>query len=287
MSVKNRPPLPAWLRVKTNVGSERKNISQLLDAHALNTVCKSAKCPNLAECWHGKIATFMILGNACTRNCKFCAVNHSATPEPLNVDEPQKVADAAKDMGLKFVVVTSVTRDDLHDEGAGAFAQTIQAIKTTIPSSKVEVLTPDFNVNESLLRIVLDASPDVFNHNIETVERITPLVRYRATYQNSLKVLRFASENYPHLWVKSGLMVGLGETNDEIIQTIKDLFVAGCRILTIGQYLPPTAEAYVLDRYVEPAQFDLWKKFALDLGFTSVASGPLVRSSYQAHKLVH
>ncbi len=280
-----RPKLPPWIRVKTGVGQARNEVNEIVESLKLHTVCQSAKCPNLAECWHGKTATFMIMGNHCTRNCKFCAVHPIESFEPLDPNEPQNVADAALKMGLKFVVVTSVTRDDLPDGGAHHFAQTIQAIRNTIPGVKVEVLTPDFQQQKDLIQIVADAKPDVFNHNIESVRRVTPLVRNKATYEGSLQTLKMFAEIAPQIPVKSGIMVGLGETDEEVEETLRDMFNAGVRYLTIGQYLPPSAKHWPLDRYVEPSTFDHWRDLAIEIGFTQVASGPMVRSSYHAHKL--
>lgn len=281
----NRPRLPEWIRVKTRAGVNREEVAGIVTGLKLHTVCQSAKCPNLAECWHSRTATFMICGNACTRNCRFCGVDHELKPTPLDPEEPRNLAEAAAKLGLRFAVVTSVTRDDLPDGGATHFAETIKALRESVPEIKVEVLTPDFLGDETALRIVAEARPDVFNHNIETVERLSPLVRYKATYRQSLAVLKRMSELVPEMPVKSGLMVGLGETDAEVSQTLRDLFDHGVRVLTIGQYLPPSANHWQLDRYVEPAIFDQWRDEALALGFTGVASGPLVRSSYHAHRL--
>lgn len=280
-----RPKLPPWIRVKTGVGQARAEVDDIVASLKLHTVCQSARCPNLAECWHGKTATFMILGNNCTRNCKFCAVQPARNFEPPDPEEPQHVAEAAEKMGLKFVVVTSVTRDDLPDQGAGHFAETIRAIRAKIPEAKVEVLTPDFQQRRDLLQIVAEAKPDVFNHNVETVRRMTPLVRNKATYEGSLKSLHIFSELAPEIPLKSGIMVGLGETDNEVEETLHDMYHAGVRYLTIGQYLPPSAQHWKLERYVTPETFDAWRDLAIEIGFTQVASGPLVRSSYHAHKL--
>lgn len=272
--------------MKTHAGINRESVNAIVDGLDLHTVCRSAKCPNLAECWHNKTATFMILGNACTRNCRFCAVDHVLSPLPPDPEEPYKVAEAAAAMELHYVVVTSVTRDDLPDGGSTHFAETITALRQMIPEVKVEVLTPDFQNDETALQIIAEAMPDVFNHNIETVERMTPLIRYKATYRGSLAVLKRMSELAPKIPIKSGMMVGLGETDEEVVQTLHDLYNHGVRILTLGQYLPPSASHWTLDRYVEPVQFDLWRDFALEMGFSSVAAGPLVRSSYHAARLV-
>ena len=283
-TIKNvRPKLPPWIRVKVSAGENKDRVESLIGQYKLHTVCQSAKCPNLCECWQKQTATFMILGGECTRNCTFCAVAHSKSPSKPDPDEPAKIAEAAKAMKLKYVVVTSVTRDDLPDGGASHFAKTIIEIKKTIPAVKVEVLTPDFLGNIECLEIVTDACPDVFNHNVETVERLSCEIRSGANYRRSLMVLKSALElgkgKFP---VKSGLMVGLGETDSEIEEAICEIRKTGAEILTIGQYLPPTAKHRKLDRYVHPDTFQKWKAFAEKLGFRSVASGPLVRSSYNA-----
>jgi len=281
-----RPRMPEWIRVKAYIGNAREDVSSILKNHRLNTVCKSAKCPNLGECWHNGTATFMILGDICTRNCRFCAVNNGS-PNPINPSEPENVANAVKEMRLKYVVITSVTRDDLPDGGASVFAETIRKIREFNSASiKIEVLTPDFNCDLKSLKKVLDASPTVFNHNIETVKRLTKKIRVKATYENSMFVLQKAFElSKGELPIKSGLMVGLGETDAEVEECIADIRSTGATILTIGQYLPPTPESWYLDRYVHPSQFDLWKIFALKIGFNNVASAPLVRSSYCAENL--
>ena len=281
-----RPRMPEWIRVKPHIGNAREDVSSILKNHRLNTVCKSAKCPNLGECWHNGTATFMILGDICTRNCRFCAVNNGS-PNPINPSEPESVANAVKEMRLKYVVITSVTRDDLPDGGASVFAETIRKIREFNSAPiKIEVLTPDFNCDLHSLKKVLDASPTVFNHNTETVKRLTGKIRAKATYENSMFVLRKAFElSKGELPIKSGLMVGLGETNAEVEECIADIRSTGATILTIGQYLPPTPKSWPLDRYVHPSQFDLWKIFALKIGFNNVASAPLVRSSYCAENL--
>jgi lipoic acid synthetase len=282
--IKNvRPKLPPWIRVKVSAGENKDKVESLIGEYKLHTVCQSAKCPNLCECWHKQTATFMILGGECTRNCTFCAVGHSKSPSPPDAGEPAKIAEAASAMKLKYVVVTSVTRDDLPDGGATHFADTIREIKKTIHSAKVEVLTPDFGGNIESLKLVTDACPDVFNHNMETVERLSREIRSGADFRRSLSVLKSAFElANGRFSVKSGLMVGLGETDSEIEETICEIRKTGAEILTIGQYLPPTANHRRLDRYVHPDIFGKWKVFAEKLGFRSVASGPLVRSSYNA-----
>ena len=280
-----RPKLPPWIRVRVSCGAVSEKVDSLVKGLALNTVCQGAQCPNQGECWGRGTAAFMILGNRCTRNCKFCAVGHVEKPLPPDPDEPENLARAAAQMNLKYVVVTCVTRDDLPDGGASHFAATTAALKRLVPGIKVEILTSDFNGVERDIATSMEGV-DVYNHNLETVERMTPLVRTRAEYRKSLQVLataaRLADGKIP---VKSGIMVGLGETDSEVEQTILDLREAGVSLLTIGQYLQPSSEHWKLDRFVTPEQFAAWAKFAKDIGFTHVASGPLVRSSYHADLL--
>ena len=283
--MKTRPKLPPWIRVRVSAGDGREKVNSLLNDLNLNTVCSSAKCPNLGECWNRKTATFMILGDYCTRNCKFCAVNHDIKPKEIDLEEPKRVAEAVKKLGLKYVVLTSVTRDDLPDEGANQFIETICEIRKLDKDIKIEILTPDFNNKKDLLKIVLDAKPTVFNHNIETVERLSCDIRSKATYRKSLEVLKSAFELGNGTPVKSGIMVGMGETDDEVIKTIRDIRNTGATILTIGQYLPPSNEHWKLERYPDPTKFEEWGKFATEIGFKFVASAPLVRSSYNASEL--
>ena len=281
-----RPKLPPWIRVKVPCGAQREHVEELLKMNALNTVCRGAQCPNLSECWHRGTAAFMILGDRCTRNCKFCAVGHVEAPLPPDPAEAENLADAAAKMGLSFVVVTSVTRDDLPDGGSQHFAATIRALKKKIPHVRVEVLVPDFNLIEEQIRTVLDAKPDVYNHNVETVERLTPQIRSKAQYRRSLEVLKTAyNMTNGKIPVKSGIMVGLGETDEEIFQTIRDIRDTGAEFLTVRQYLQPSPQHWPLARYVEPSMFEEFGKFAREIGFTHVASGPLVRSSYYAEQL--
>ncbi len=281
-----RPKLPPWIRVKVPCGEQRETVDALLKNNSLNTVCRGAQCPNLCECWHRGTAAFMILGDRCTRKCRFCAVGHVEAPLPPDPMEPEHLAEAAAKMKLAFVVVTSVTRDDLPDGGAEHFARTIRALKAKIPGVKVEVLVPDFNFVEQDIRTVLDAEPDVYNHNVETVERLTPLIRSKAQYRRSLAVLGKAySMTGGRIPVKSGIMVGMGETDEEVVQTIRDIRATGATFLTVGQYLPPSKDHWTLERYVEPAVFEEWGRFAKEIGFEHVSSGPLVRSSYYAEEL--
>jgi len=278
--------LPDWIRVKVQPGSAKGEVDAILKNLNLNTVCRSAHCPNLHECWQKRTATFMILGDKCSRNCKFCAVEHFDTFDLPDKNEPKSIAKAAELMKLKFAVVTSVTRDDLPDGGANHFAETIKALRHRVPDVGIEVLTPDFQWKKELLYQVLEAEPTVFNHNVETVRRMTPELRNRATYDGSLKVLKMASE-FPDrkFLVKSGIMVGVGETEAEVEETIGDLYDNGVELLTIGQYLPPSANHYPVQKYVKPKQFEAWKNLALRIGFKGVASGSLVRSSYMAEAL--
>ncbi|OGV37526.1 MAG: lipoyl synthase [Lentisphaerae bacterium GWF2_49_21] len=274
------------MRVKVSAGSSREEVESLIGRYKLNTVCRSARCPNLCECWHKRTATFMILGSECTRNCTFCAVNHSEKPAPPKRDEPAKLAKAARKMNLGYVVVTSVTRDDLPDGGASQFADTIRRLRKEIPGVKVEVLTPDFRGNTASLEKVIDAGPDVFNHNLETVERLTKEIRSGANFSRSLKVLEKAyTLGKGRVAIKSGIMAGLGETDSEIEETIREIRRTGAEMLTVGQYLPPSVKHRPLNRYVTPATFEKWRRFAEKLGFKNVASGPLVRSSYHAENL--
>lgn len=278
--------LPDWIRVKVQPGSAKSEVDAILKNLNLNTVCRSARCPNLHECWQKRTATFMILGDKCSRNCKFCAVQHFDKLDLPDEKEPDNIAEAAELMNLKFAVVTSVTRDDLPDGGADHFAKTIKALRNRVPEIGIEVLTPDFQWNKELLYQVLDAEPTVFNHNLETVKRLTPELRNRATYQGSLSVLKMASD-YPNrqFLVKSGIMVGVGETEPEVEDTIRDLYDHGVELLTIGQYLPPSSKHYPVQNYVKPERFEAWKNLALRIGFKGVASGSLVRSSYMAEAL--
>ncbi|MCC7300210.1 MAG: lipoyl synthase [Verrucomicrobia bacterium] len=272
--------LPQWMRRPIATDQNYPDVSKLLESLQLNTVCASAKCPNRHECWNRGTATVMILGNTCTRNCRFCNVN-TGKPEPIDPGEPARVAEAAKKLNLKHIVITSVTRDDLPDGGAGAFATTIRAVKAAMPEASVEVLTPDFVEH---LDIVLDAGPEVFNHNLETVKRLQAVIRPQASYEKSLATLRKAAER-GGVQVKSGLMLGLGETDEEIFQTLEDLHAAGVRLLTLGQYLAPTRDHHPVERYVSPEHFDALAEKARTMGFEGVAAGPLVRSSYRADEL--
>lgn len=274
-------PKPRWLIRQLPGKPEYEMIRGMISRSGLHTVCQEARCPNQFECFSNKTATFLILGSRCTRNCAFCAVAHGQ-PEPPDISEPAKVTAAAEKMGLRYVVVTSVTRDDLADGGAGIFAQTIREIRKKMPRACVEVLIPDFQGDFSALKTVLNAEPDVLNHNMETVRRLYPPVRPQAFYGRSLELIRRVKKYRPGIPAKSGIMLGLGETEAEIAEVLKDLRTAGCDFLTMGQYLQPSDAHLPVQRYVPPEEFELWKNKAGEAGFRQVASGPFVRSSYHA-----
>ncbi len=272
---------PDWIKVRLPSNPVFFSTKALVADLRLHTVCESAQCPNRWECWSQGTATFMIAGERCTRACGFCAVS-TAKPFPLEVDEPQRVAEAVKRLKLKHVVITAVARDDLKDGGAEHFAQTIRAVRATDPAIVIEVLVPDFHAQGDCLKTVLDAAPEIFNHNLETVERLTPLVRSRAKYVTSLETLRRAKEIWPQVVTKSGIMLGLGETENELFQAMDDLRAAGVQVLTLGQYLRPTPQHLPVVAYIPPETFSLYGDIARNKGFEYVASGPLVRSSYHA-----
>jgi lipoic acid synthetase len=274
--------LPDWLRIQLPTTESFVQTRSLIGELKLHTVCESAKCPNHWECWSKGTATFMIAGDRCTRACGFCAVS-TAKPLPLEPDEPERVAEAARRMRLRHVVITAVARDDLADGGAAHFQQTIEAVRRLNPRIVIEVLTPDFNDRDDAIDAVIAARPHIFNHNLETCRRLTPEVRHRATYERSLSVLRKVKERTGKtLYTKSGLMLGLGETAPEIIEALQDLRAAGCDILTLGQYLQPTLKHLPVKEFVTPEQFAWYAEQARGLGFVHVASGPKVRSSYHA-----
>jgi lipoic acid synthetase len=277
-----RPRLPDWLRIRLPTTDSFAHTRALLDELKLHTVCESARCPNHWECWGKGTATFMIAGDRCTRACGFCAVS-TAKPLALEEDEPARVAEAAHRMRLRHVVITGVARDDLADGGAGHFARTIAAVRQASPRTVIEVLTPDFNDRDASIDAVLAAKPHIFNHNLETVRRLTPDVRSRATYDRSLRVLGKAkARGGVGMFTKSGLMLGLGETDEEVLAALKDLRAVGCDILTLGQYLQPTLKHLPVIEYVTPAEFEAFGSQARAMGFIHVASGPMVRSSYHA-----
>lgn len=273
---------PDWIRVKVSNDSEVTRIKQLLRTNQLHTVCEEAACPNLSECFQHGTATFMIMGDLCTRRCPFCDVAHGK-PLPLDKNEPNHLADAIKTLNLKYVVITSVDRDDLRDGGAGHFADCISAIRQQSPNTKIEILVPDFRGRvEKAVAILAEQPCDVFNHNLETAPRLYQQVRPGADYQSSLTLLKRFSEAKPNIPTKSGLMLGLGETQAEVIEVLKDLLAHGCSMLTLGQYLQPTKNHLPVLEYITPAQFDEYAKIATELGFKQVASAPMVRSSYHA-----
>ena len=270
---------PSWLKIRLHKSEAFAEVDRIVSEHGLHTICSSGRCPNKAECWSRRTATFMILGDICTRNCRFCATQ-TGRPLPPDECEPQKVAHSVKLMNLRHVVVTSVTRDDLPDQGAAHWAATVEAIRQSSPQATIELLISDMDAVESRLDTILASKPDIIGHNIETVSRLTPTLRSRATYSKSLATLSYLSSK--GAVVKSGLMVGLGETEEEVFSTMQDLRAAGVRILTIGQYLQPTAEHYPVAEYITPQLFEQYKTKALQIGFDFCASAPLVRSSYLA-----
>jgi len=274
---------PEWLKIRLNTGGHYSELKELMRHQTLHTVCEEARCPNIYECWSHRTATFMILGDICTRACRFCAVQ-TGLPTELDGAEPERVADAVEAMGLKYVVITSVARDDLKDGGAAIFAATIRAVRQRNPFCRVEVLIPDFLGNWDALKVVMDAKPDVLNHNVETVRRLSNALRRTAKYDRSLELLRRAKEMQPRIPTKSSIMVGVGETWEEILQTMDDLRAVDCDILTIGQYLQPTKDHYPVMAYYTPEEFAQLKEEGLKRGFRHVESGPLVRSSYHAHE---
>ncbi|PKB66408.1 MAG: lipoyl synthase [SAR202 cluster bacterium Io17-Chloro-G3] len=275
--------LPKWLKVKMPGGPNYTKLKSIMRESDLHTVCEEARCPNIGECWERQTATFMILGDTCTRACTYCAVN-TGTPSGLDLEEPIRLARTVVNLSLKYVVITSVNRDDLPDGGAFVFAQCIKQIRKNLPSCKIEVLTPDFEGNLDSLQVVMDAGPDTFNHNIETVRRVFPRVRAKGDFDLSLKILSQAREFNRTAVTKSGMMVGLGETMDEIVQTMEDLRKVDCELLTIGQYLRPSQKHAPISKWYTPKEFEELRKQGENLGFKNVASGPLVRSSYHAEE---
>lgn len=276
--------LPPWIRKSLQTNQNFTKVSGLVNNLRLNTVCEEAKCPNRQECWSSGTATMMILGDVCTRSCRFCSVQSGRPPE-LDTLEPKRVAMAAKGMGLKHIVLTSVNRDDQADGGAGIFAETITAVKEAVPGITVEVLTPDFEGVQSSLDTLLDAEPHVFSHNLETVRELQSTIRPQANYGRSLWTLQEAAKRYPVSAVKSGIMVGLGESKEQVLDTLQDLKHAGCQLVTVGQYLRPTPAHETVHRFVTPEEFADYKQAALEMGFMAVESGPFVRSSYKADAL--
>lgn len=272
---------PDWLKIRLHRSADYADVRHIVEEHGLHTICSSGRCPNQSECWSRRTATFMILGEVCTRGCRFCATR-TGQPLPPDPDEPRRVAESVALMKLKYAVITSVTRDDLPDGGAHHWAATVEAIRSGNPDTAIELLIPDLDARPELLATVVASRPDIIGHNIETVERLTPAVRSRAKYRTSLSTLRLLAEQ--GATTKSGLMVGLGETEEEVLQTLRDLRGAGVKIVTIGQYLRPTLEHYPVAAYVAPEQFERYRQQALAMGFSYCASAPLVRSSYLAEE---
>lgn len=285
ISIAPKVERPAWLRAPAPVGNNYRELKQLVTDLRLHTVCESAACPNVGECWNRRTATFMILGNVCTRRCGFCAVQKGG-PLEVDYDEPRRVAEAVAAMGLKYAVVTSVNRDDRKDGGAELFALTIQAIRDRIPGCRVEVLVPDFQGSHPAMEIVMEAAPEVLNHNIETVPRLYRQVRLGARYERSLDMLAYAKQLRPDIPTKSGLMMGLGETSEEVVSVMRDLRAHNVDILTLGQYLRPSLKHLPIIRYVPVNEFHELKRLGGEMGFLHVEAGPLVRSSYHAESAV-
>jgi lipoyl synthase len=276
--------LPEWLRRSVLNTDENREVRKILKDKSLNTICESGRCPNKGECWAAGTATFMLMGSVCTRTCRFCAVN-KGKPEPLDPLEPARIVEAAREMGLKHIVLTSVNRDELPDQGSNHFAATIRALYEGIPGIMVEVLTPDFQGRRECIEIVLAAKPSVYNHNVETVPRLYKRVRPGSKYDRSLDVLKMSKDIDASIFTKSGLMLGLGETEEEVVQVMRDLRAVDCDFLTLGQYMRPTRDNLPVKRYVTPEEFTQLGQIAWDMGFKMVHSGPLVRSSYHAGEL--
>jgi len=285
--MENKPELmtrkPDWLKISLPQGKEYLNVKDVIARKKLHTICVSGKCPNMSECWGRGTATFMILGDICTRACRFCSVKTGSPQGIVDWDEPDRLAESIKKMNLKHVVLTSVDRDDLPDGGAGFWATTVKRVKEVNPELTIETLIPDFNGIEEYINLVIDSGPNIVSHNMETVRRLTPKIRSRAKYDTSLKTLETIAKS-GKAKPKSGIMVGLGENEDEVIQTMDDLISVGCKVLTIGQYLQPTKKHLTVKEFVKPAQFNKYKEIGLEKGFQFVESGPLVRSSYHAEK---
>ena len=279
-----RQRLPHWMKMKMPKGENYSKVKNLVEKHGLHTICTSGNCPNIGECWSRGTATFMILGDICTRRCKFCAVK-SGSPLPPDLKEPERVAESVRVMGVKHCVITSVDRDDLDDQGAEIWARTITEVKRVNPGTRLEVLIPDFRGKTELIQQVIDAGPDVISHNLETTERLTPFVRFASKYRRSLDVVSYIAQNFKI--AKSGIMLGLGDTFEEVLQSMDDLREAGCKVMTIGQYLAPTPQHMPVVEYIEPRMFAEYRKIGLEKGFSFVESAPLVRSSYRAEQHVN
>jgi len=281
-----RGRFPSWLHRKLPRGKELFRTNSIIKKYKLNTVCEESKCPNRMHCYAHKTATFLALGKACSRNCGFCDIDFTKTPKPPEVDEPERIALSTLELGLKHVVITMVARDDLPDGGAAHIGKIIDAVREKNPDCAIEVLTSDFEGNIEALKHVLKHKPEVFNHNIETVRRLTPRVRHRATYDRTLTILRVAKATGNTQFVKSGLMVGLGETEEEIFETLRDLHAAGCQIVTIGQYLQASAKKLLVKRFVTPEEFKRYETYGYSIGLQQIYSGPFVRSSFNAHEVL-
>ena len=282
--LKGRERLPRWMKMKMPKGESYSKVKNLVAENGLHTICTSGNCPNIGECWGRGTATFMILGNICTRRCKFCAVP-SGKPLAPDLEEPKKLAESVRIMGVKHCVITSVDRDDLDDQGAGIWAETIREVKRVNTETKIEVLIPDFRGKTELIQQVIDAGPDVISHNLETTERLTPFIRFSSKYRRSLDVIKYVSENFRV--AKSGIMLGLGETHEEVLQTMDDLLEAGAKVMTIGQYLAPTTKHMPVEEYITPEKFKEYRNIGIRKGFKFVESSPLVRSSYRAEEHVN
>jgi lipoic acid synthetase len=282
--MRDRQRLPKWMKMKMPKGESYSKVKNLVNKHGLHTICSSGNCPNIGDCWNRGTATFMILGNICTRKCKFCAVPNGKPLAP-DLQEPEKLAESVRIMGVKHCVITSVDRDDLDDQGAEIWARTITEVKRVNQDTRIEVLIPDFRGKTELIQQIIDAKPEVISHNLETVERLTPFIRFASKYRRSLEVIKYVASNYRV--AKSGIMLGLGETHEEILQTMDDLLEAGCKVMTIGQYLAPTQKHMPVVEYISPERFAEYKKIGLEKGFKFVESSPLVRSSYRAEEHVN
>lgn len=279
---------PSWLHRKLPKGSELWKTGSILEENRLHTVCEEAKCPNLLECWSKKTATFLAMGKECTRNCGFCDIDFKKSPKALEADEPQRIADSVKKLGLRHVVITMVARDDLYDGGASHIAEIIHEIRRQVEGSTIEVLTSDFSGNLQALDTVLQAQPEIFNHNIETVRDLTPRVRHTATYDRTLMILKHAKTHriHPEMLVKSGIMVGLGETKNQVEETLQDLANVGCDIVTIGQYLQPNKRKLLVKAFIHPDEFKYYEEFGHSIGIKHMYCGPFVRSSYNAEAVI-
>jgi lipoyl synthase len=281
IDLNNRKRLPHWMRMQMPGGERYVKVKEQVSTHRLHTICTSGNCPNIGECWAAGTATFMILGETCTRACKFCAVK-TGKPLPVDEGEPHRLAGTIRTMGIRHAVITSVDRDDLPDKGAGFWARTISILKNEVPGLTMETLIPDFDAISELVQLVIDAAPEVISHNLETVERLTPGIRSRASYSKSLRVISQVAQS--KVTSKSGIMLGLGETPEEVLKTMDDLVAAGCEVLTLGQYLQPTMEHMAVEEYIHPERFEYFREQAIAKGFRAVESSPLVRSSYHAER---